>query len=122
MKHIKIGIITLLCLIFLVGCDIDKSNNNERLEIKEELEIKTIDCIVDKCDYHYWYASGSHFLCEIDIYSIEYSENEHFTIQGLDARNFENTKKGDIVKAELYIFKDGNTGNIIKKRINKIIY
>lgn len=87
---------------------------------KEHLYWKNIDVEVVSCDYHSWYASGTHMKCEITVKSEEYQLEESFSLEGQDAMKYQNCKNGDIIKAELFSWVIDSTGVITRREIHQL--
>lgn len=116
MKKIYLLLVILTMFLF-VGCD---TNNNYQNTEEPHLYWKDIDCEVTKCEYKYWYASGSHFKAEVSVKSDEYGLTKSFTYEGMDAKNFENTKIGDKVTCTLNSWALDSTGEVVKREIDSI--
>ena len=79
---------------------------------------KDIECIVTKCDYQYWYASGCHYKAYVTVYNEEYNLEKSFTLNGMDAKECESLNNGDIITCELYTWVLDSTSEVIKREIN----
>lgn len=60
------------------------------------------------------------YTVNITVYSKEFNTIEEFTYGSWFYNKYNKYKKGDIVQAELYIYKNEATGKIVKKKINKL--
>lgn len=57
---------------------------------------------------------------DVTVHSKEFNTTEDFSYGGLFHNKYFNLKKGDIIQAELYTYKNESTGEIVKKEINKL--
>ena len=114
---ILIGLITIASIIAGYLCD--TSNTNDQLQVKEQLTTyyEIIDVVVVSNDYKYWYASGSHNYTEITVKSEDGLE-QTFELDGMDATKYKNCQEGDVIQAELCVWKNSNTGETIKREID----
>jgi len=92
-------ILTIIIVCTLAGCSAPENNSPRPVET---IEKKNIEVTVVKNEYHYWYASGSHFKDEIEVIYPDENISDSFTIDGIDARNYETVKSGDKINAILY--------------------
>lgn len=103
----------ILCL-FLCSCNYDTT---DREQINTTYE--NMDCIVESCEYQYWYASGAHFKAYVSVRNEEYNLEENFTLDGSDAKKCENLKNGDTISCTI-ITRTNQDGNVLDRKIGHI--
>lgn len=119
MKHKMIYLIFLLVLSFtFVGCS--SNNSNYVKQEQPHLYSKNIECIVTKCDYKYWYASGCHYKAYLAVFNEEYNLEKEFVLDGMDAKKCENLKEGDIINCKMNSWVLDSTGEVLKREINSL--
>lgn len=120
-KHILI--ITLVIILCCTGCDAQVENEVYQPQEHPHLYWKDIDVIVTDIDKRRWFTGTHWYEVKITVESEEYGLMENFTIKGSGAFGCPNEwsyEEGQIIQAKLYSWVMDSTGEIVKRKINKI--
>lgn len=123
MKKILAIVLSLVILLSLTGCVTTSSQILYKPKEQPHLYWKDIDVVVTDIDRKHWYASTHWYVVKITVKSEEYGLIEEFEIKGSGAfgrPNQWNYKRGQIVKAQLYSWVMDNTGDVVRREINKV--
>jgi len=125
MKNLRKIIPIMLIMLFtisLCSCGYEPDSNYVPPE-QPHLYYKDIDAEVVDIDKRHWYASTHWYEVNITVYSEEYDLEETFTIKGSGAfgcpKEWE-YEEGDTVNVELYSWVLDSTGEVVKRKLNKI--
>ena len=115
----KIVIYIIFSIIIFTSCvPTDNCNQNHILDTNH-LYYKDIEVEITDIDKRCYFSGCMHYLVYVTVYSKDYDLVQNFDLHTKDAYELE---KGDIVKAELYSWKNNETGKINKRKINQIYY
>ncbi len=116
--------ILLLMLLLLCGCTFRQSENTQSgREQQPHLYRKDIDVVVTSVDKRHWYASTHWYKVSVSVESEEYQLTYTETFKGSGAFGCPpqwKYNKGDIIKAELYLWVMDSTGEIIRREIHRV--
>lgn len=116
------AIISIILLFLLTGCNVNMEDLNELCEPLEQQEEphlywKDIDVVITDVKRRHWYTGAHWYSVELTVESKEYGLTEFIEISGKSAWNYE---EGQTVKAELYSWVMDSTGEVIRRKINRI--
>lgn len=119
-------IIPVLITFFLVFCAaIGTINQMSQVPEGTKLYKQDIDVVVteiSKSEFPRYTGISIIYDYDVDVtvYSKEFNTTEKFSYGGLFHNKYFDLKKGDIIQAELYTYKNESTGEIVKKEINRL--
>lgn len=115
----KFAVILTLLLCYLTGCSQHPIYKQEQ----PHLYWKNIDVVVENVDNMGYFAITHRYRTRVTVYSEEYqlTYTDEFIGSGAFGKPEQwNYKQGDVVKAELYSWVMDSTGEVVKRRINKV--
>lgn len=87
---------------------------------KQDIDVKITDIKKIETPMYTGVSIIYDYTVNITVYSKEFNTTEEFTYGRWFGNKYFNLKKGDIIQAELYTYKNEATGEIVKKKINKL--
>lgn len=116
-------IIMIVVILFLTGCNMQIDDSTYQPPEQPHLYWKDIDVVVTDIDKRHWFATTHWYKVEITVESEEYGLIEDFEIKGsgLFGRPDEwDYEEGQIVRAELYSWVMDSTGEVVRRKINRV--
>ena len=114
MKKIPLSLI--IATILFAACDYEAKPNPIHMYYEE------IPVVVTRCEYIQWYAGTVHYQADISVYSEEYDLKRIYRLNGWEARDYKEVRKGDVITATLYSWKNIDTGEITNRELGHIEY
>lgn len=112
----------LLIISLFAGCCANTTTKYQPVE-QPHLYWKDIDVTVTNVDKRHWFAGTHWYEVTVYVHSDEYDLDGSYTEKGSGVFGCPNSwqyETGDTVKAELYSWVMDSTGEVIKRKINKV--